>query len=59
MQLEAISSCPIASNLGEDTNTHLATTSFQVVVESEKAPLSLLQTEQPEFSQSLLIRLVL
>jgi len=37
-QLEAIASCPIISYLGEETNTHLATTSFQVVVESNKVP---------------------
>jgi len=34
-QLEAIASRPIASYLGEETNTHLTTTSFQVVVESD------------------------
>jgi len=33
-QLETISSCCIASYLGEETNTCLTTTSFQVVVES-------------------------
>ncbi|KAK4821752.1 hypothetical protein QYF61_000813 [Mycteria americana] len=61
MQLEAISSCPIASYLGEETNTHLATTSFQVVVESKKVlPESpFLQTKQPQLPQPLLIRLVL
>ena len=32
-QLEAISPCPVACYLGEETNTHLTTTSFQVVVE--------------------------
>ncbi|GAB0205085.1 hypothetical protein GRJ2_002974100 [Grus japonensis] len=31
MQLEAISSCPIASYLGEETNTHVTTTSFQAL----------------------------
>jgi len=36
MQLEAIASRPIASYLGEETNTCLTTTSFQVVVESKK-----------------------
>jgi len=36
MQLEAISSHPIVSYLGEETNPHLTTTSFQVVVESNK-----------------------
>ena len=30
-QPEAISSCPISCYLGEETNTHLATTSFQVL----------------------------
>ncbi|KAK4820223.1 hypothetical protein QYF61_021728, partial [Mycteria americana] len=29
-QLEAISSCFMACHLGEETDTHLATTSFQV-----------------------------
>jgi len=33
-QLEAISSHPIASYLGEEMDTYLTTTSFQVVVES-------------------------
>jgi len=36
MQLQAISSHPIASYLGEQTNTHLNTTTFQVVVEKDK-----------------------
>jgi len=35
-QLEAIASRPIAGYLGEETNTHLTTPSFQVVVGSEK-----------------------
>jgi len=30
MQLEAISSCPSANYLGEETNTHLTTNAFQV-----------------------------
>ena len=34
MQLEPISSHPIVSYLGEETNTCLTTTSFQVLVES-------------------------
>ena len=61
MQLEAIASCPIASYLGEETNTHLTTTSFQVVVESNKVSPQppLLQTKQPQLPQLLLIRLVL
>jgi len=33
-QLEAGSSRPITGYLGEETNTHLATTPFQVVVEN-------------------------
>ncbi|KAK4810832.1 hypothetical protein QYF61_008804 [Mycteria americana] len=37
-QLEAISSCPITCNLGEDTDPHLSTTSFQRAIRS---PLSL------------------
>jgi len=61
MQFEAISSCPITGYLGEETNTHLTTTAFQVVVESDKAPPQppLLQTKQPQLPQLLLIRLVL
>ena len=58
MQLEAISSHPMAHYLGDETNTHLTTTSFQVVVESNKvSPQPLfLQSKQPEFPQLLLIR---
>ena len=33
-QLEAITSCPVTSYMGEEANPHLATTSFQGVVES-------------------------
>ncbi|KAK4818965.1 hypothetical protein QYF61_022632 [Mycteria americana] len=44
-QLEAISSCPITSYLGEETDPHLSTTSFQA--------------KQPQFPQLLLIRLLL
>jgi len=36
MQLEAIASCPTAGYLGEETNTCLTTTSFQVAVDSNK-----------------------
>ncbi|KAK4820179.1 hypothetical protein QYF61_021451, partial [Mycteria americana] len=59
-QLEAISSRPIASYLGEETDSHLATTSFQVVVESNKVSPQppLLQAKQPQFPQMLLIGLV-
>ena len=35
-QLEAIPSCPVTHYVGEDTDIHLATTSFQVVVERDK-----------------------
>jgi len=60
-QLEVIASHPIASYLGEEVNTCLTTTSFQVVVESEEVSPQppLLQTEQPQLLQSLPIRLVL
>ncbi|KAK4818289.1 hypothetical protein QYF61_010431 [Mycteria americana] len=44
-QLEAISSCPITCYLGEETDPHLSTASFQA--------------EQPQFPQPLLIRLLL
>ena len=61
MQLEAIASRPIASYLGEETNTRLTAICFQVVVESNKVhpqppPL---QTKQPQLPQPLHIRLVL
>ena len=36
MQLKAISCCPVASYLGEETNTCFTTNYFQVVVESIK-----------------------
>ena len=61
MQLEAIASHPITSFLGEETNTHLTTASFQVVVESDKVspqpPLP--QTKQAQFPQLLLISFAL
>jgi len=61
LQLDAVSSRLITCYLGEETNTCLATASFQVVVESNRvAPqLPLLQTKQPQFPQPLLVRLVL
>jgi len=61
MQLEAIASCPIASYLGEETNTCLTTASFQAAVESNKVSPQppLVQTKPPQFLQSLLVRLVL
>jgi len=48
IQLEAISSHPIAGYLGEETNTCLTTTSFQLDVESNKVPPQppLLQTKR-------------
>jgi len=39
-QVEATASRPIASYLGEETNTCLTTTSFQVFVETNKVPPS-------------------
>ncbi|KAK4823194.1 hypothetical protein QYF61_027203 [Mycteria americana] len=61
VQLEAISSCPITRYLGEETDPHLSTTSFQVVVESDKVSPQppFLQAKQPQFPQPLLIRLLL
>ncbi|KAK4831163.1 hypothetical protein QYF61_015633 [Mycteria americana] len=60
-QLEAISSCPITCYLGEETDPHLATTSFQAVVESDKVSPQppFLQAKQSQLPQPLLIRLVL
>ncbi|KAK4825181.1 hypothetical protein QYF61_024661 [Mycteria americana] len=60
-QLEAISSCPITCYLGEETDPHLSTTSFQVVVESDEVSPQppLLQAKQSQLPQLLLIRLVL
>ncbi|KAK4825522.1 LOW QUALITY PROTEIN: hypothetical protein QYF61_000035, partial [Mycteria americana] len=61
LQLEYVSSCPISCYLEEDTNTHLTTTFFQVVLESNKVSPQppFLQAEQPQFPQLLLIRLLL
>ncbi|KAK4806225.1 LOW QUALITY PROTEIN: hypothetical protein QYF61_013369 [Mycteria americana] len=60
-QLEAVSSCPITCYLGEETDPHLPTTSFQVDVESNKVSPQppFLQAKQPQFPQPLLIRLLL
>ncbi|KAK4824730.1 hypothetical protein QYF61_018118, partial [Mycteria americana] len=60
-QLEAISSRPIACYLGEETDPHLSTTSFQAVVESDKVSPRppFLQAKQPQFPQPLLTRLLL
>jgi len=48
VQLEAISSHFITCYLGEETDSHLATTSFQAVVESDKV------SPQPLFFQFLI-----
>ena len=60
-QLEAVSSRPITCYLGKETNTHLVTTFFQVVVESEKVSPQppFLRAKQPQFPQQLLIGLAL
>ncbi|KAK4823266.1 hypothetical protein QYF61_000233 [Mycteria americana] len=42
-QLEAVSSCPMACYLGEETDTHLVTTSFQTI---HQLPFSSLDTLQ-------------
>jgi len=61
VQPEAISSYFTTYYLGKGTDTHLTTTSFQVVLEGNKvsSQLPLLQTKQPQFPQLLPIRLVL
>ncbi|KAK4823878.1 hypothetical protein QYF61_007826 [Mycteria americana] len=60
-QLEAISSCPITCYLGEETDPHLSTASFQAVVENDEVSPQppFLQAKQPQFPQPLLIRLLL
>ncbi|KAK4820738.1 hypothetical protein QYF61_004419 [Mycteria americana] len=60
-QLEAVSSRPITCYLGEETDTHLSTPSFQAVVESDEVSPQppFLQAKQPQFPQPLPIRLVL
>ncbi|XP_053940070.1 uncharacterized protein LOC128854090 [Cuculus canorus] len=60
-QLEAIPPCPVPCHLGEEASIHLSTTSFQVVVESNKVSPQppLLQAKQPQFPHPLLISLVL
>ncbi|KAJ7404997.1 hypothetical protein WISP_142413 [Willisornis vidua] len=55
-----MSSCPIAGCPGKETDPHLATTSFQVVVKNDKdfpGP-PFLQAEQPQVSQPLFVELV-
>ncbi|KAK4812342.1 hypothetical protein QYF61_017119 [Mycteria americana] len=60
-QLEAISSRPVTCYLGEETDPHLSTTSFQVVEESDEVSpqLPFLQAKQSQVPQPLLIRLLL
>ncbi|KAK4812352.1 hypothetical protein QYF61_017129 [Mycteria americana] len=61
VQLEAISSRPITCYLGEETDPHLSTASFQAVVESDEVSPQppFLQAEQPQVPQPLPISLVL
>ncbi|KAK4829578.1 hypothetical protein QYF61_005678 [Mycteria americana] len=54
-QLEAISSRPITCSLGEETDPHLATASFQAVVESHKLRCPSLDTLQ-HLNVSLVVR---
>jgi len=56
-QLEPISSCPITSYLGKEIDPHLATTSFQAVVESSGVSPEppFLQAKQSQFPQPLFI----
>ena len=49
MQFEAILSSPISTYVGEETNPHLTTTSFQVAVGSDEV--------SPEPSKLLLVKL--
>jgi len=60
-QPEAISSRPTTCYVGEETDSHLTTASFQVVAESgvvsPQPPL--LQVKPPQFPQQLLTGLVL
>lgn len=56
-----MSFCPVTGCLGEETDPHLATASFQVLVESDKVSLQppFLQDKQPQLPQPLLIPLQL
>ena len=59
VQLKAITFHPVTSYPGEDADPHLASTSFQIAVERDKAsPKPLLQTKQYQFHLVLLIRFV-
>ncbi|PKU27690.1 ryanodine receptor hypothetical protein [Limosa lapponica baueri] len=61
VQLEAVSSCHIACTLGEETDAHFSSPSFQLVVESEKVSSQppFLQAEQSQLPQPFLTGLVL
>jgi len=61
VQLEVISSSPIASYMGEGANPHFIAAFFQAVVESDKVSpeSSLLQTKQFQFPHPLPVSLVL
>ena len=60
MQLEAIPSSSIASYSGEEADPHLAITSVQVVVESDKVSLEppLLQTKKSQLPNLVVQNLV-
>jgi len=57
-QLETVPFCPVACYLGEETDTHIITSSFQIVVENKKVSPQppFLLAKQPLFPQPLLIR---
>ncbi|KAF4794241.1 hypothetical protein TURU_103081 [Turdus rufiventris] len=59
--LETTSSYSVTDCLREEADRHLATTSFQAVVDSDKAPLEppFLHAERPQLPQLLLTGLVL
>ncbi|KAK4814367.1 LOW QUALITY PROTEIN: hypothetical protein QYF61_017780 [Mycteria americana] len=60
VQLEAISSCPITCYLGEETEPPPLYNLLSVVESDEVSPQPLLlQAKQPQFPQSVLIRLLL
>ena len=61
VQLEVVSACIVTYYLGDETDPHLPTTSFQVAVESNQVSPEppLLQAKHPQFPQLLLTELVL
>lgn len=59
VKFEAVSSCPVICYLREESDPHLATTSFEVIVKSDKVfPETLPPGWTPQCSQLLLIKLV-